>query len=49
MELEQKKTESESNTDTIQHYLKCTFLQSIIIANEARREKGFAKKVYVYV
>jgi hypothetical protein len=49
MELEQKKTESESNTDTLQHYLKCTFLQSIIIANEARREKGSAKKVYIYM
>ncbi|OJJ01545.1 hypothetical protein ASPVEDRAFT_150369 [Aspergillus versicolor CBS 583.65] len=48
MELEQKKTESESNTDTLQHYLKCTFLQSIIIANEARREKGSAKKGNYY-
>lgn len=49
MELEQKKTEAESSTDPIQHYLKCTFLQSIILVAEARREKAYAKKVNMSV
>ncbi|OJJ58951.1 hypothetical protein ASPSYDRAFT_45368 [Aspergillus sydowii CBS 593.65] len=38
------KTEAEPSTDPLQHYLKCAFLQAIILASEARREKGCAKK-----
>lgn len=43
------KTEAEPSTDPLQHYLKCAFLQAIILASEARREKGCAKKVYIYM
>ncbi|BCS26477.1 uncharacterized protein APUU_51188S [Aspergillus puulaauensis] len=48
MELEQKKTEGVSGTDPIQHYLKCTFLRSIVLVIEARREKAYAKKEHHY-
>ncbi|KAL4867720.1 hypothetical protein BDV12DRAFT_197999 [Aspergillus spectabilis] len=48
MELYQKETGAESNIDLLEHYLKCTFLQAMIIITEARREKSSRKREAYY-
>ncbi|RDW90401.1 uncharacterized protein DSM5745_02176 [Aspergillus mulundensis] len=44
MELDQKNTKKEPNTDLLEHYLKCTFLRSMIVVTEARNEKKSTRK-----
>ncbi|KAL5340752.1 meiosis protein SPO22/ZIP4 like-domain-containing protein [Aspergillus crustosus] len=44
MELYQKESGAGSNIDPLEHLLKCTFLQTMIIITEARRETSSRKK-----
>ncbi|KAL4910103.1 hypothetical protein BDW74DRAFT_144441 [Aspergillus multicolor] len=44
MELDRNNTKKKPNTDLLEHYLKCTFLQSMIIVTEARNEKKSTRK-----
>ncbi|KAL4956903.1 meiosis protein SPO22/ZIP4 like-domain-containing protein [Aspergillus filifer] len=48
MELTQQRTKTEPNINPIEHYLKCTFLQSMVIISEARRQKKTLKKEQYY-
>ncbi|KAL4937088.1 hypothetical protein BDV06DRAFT_227288 [Aspergillus oleicola] len=48
MELTQQQVETEPHTNLLEHYLKCTFLQSMILITEARRQKKSLKKEQYY-
>ncbi|KAL4918229.1 meiosis protein SPO22/ZIP4 like-domain-containing protein [Aspergillus aurantiobrunneus] len=48
MELDQKETGAVPNVELLEHYLKCTFLQSMIVITEARREKKSLEKEHHY-
>ncbi|KAL4933468.1 uncharacterized protein BDV17DRAFT_298935 [Aspergillus undulatus] len=48
MELDQGRVGAEPNTISVEHYLKCTFLQSMTIISEARRQKKSSRKEQYY-